>query len=431
MPRSVAGLPMNVSGRVREIYEERPYPASMGLSSARRWWLLAPMEWIRSVWLPRRPSPRRILVAGCGTGLEAFALRRRFPDAEIVAVDFSSRSIAAARRSSQGFRSSRPIRFVVADLASRQFASLAGTGFDFITCHGVLSYISRPERALRNLARCLELDGALYLGVNGAGHSSVGGRQFLSGVGFDVTEFHEGRKLRRVLRVHDAIIDVSATALAKRKAGYLAGDLFGPLIHNLPLRDWVRICREAGLYFLGCYGKLRPLRRALNDDFHPILMPRSRAEVCELVDMLVPAGFHRLLLTRRPPAELPWDEPEKLLDWRPAITELYRHRWPRRRGSWHTLRSLKLKSPSTNTLMELRLPEWELEVLRRSDGERSLREILDGVPIRPSLRSLCLRVYQLYLAFLINLLPPVSADRVAPAAHRGRMAKSSRMRVSK
>jgi hypothetical protein len=92
---------------------------------------------------------------------------------------------------------------------------------------------------------------------------------------------------------------------------------------------------------------------------------------------------------------------------------------------------VKLESPSTNTLMELCAPEWELEVLRQSDGKRSFREILDRTPIRPSPRSLCQRAYQLCLAFLINLLPPAPTDRVAPAADRGRMAKSSRMRLSK
>jgi len=397
---------MNVSGRVREIYEERPYPASMGVSSARRWWLLAPMEWIQSVWQPQQRSPRRILVAGCGTGLEALALRRRFPDAEIVAVDFSPRSIAAARRSKRS-RSSRPIRFVLADLASRQFPSLVEGGFDLITCHGVLSYVSQPERALRNLARCLEQDGALYLGVNGAGHFSLGARQFLSGVGFDTARFHGGRELRRILRLHDAIIEEPANDLARRKPGYLASDLFGPLIHNLPLKDWIGICRQAGLHLLGCYGKLRPLRPVLNSNLHLLLMPRSRAEVCELVDMLVPAGFHRLLLSRRRPAEPPWDDPETLLDWRPVITEIYQHRWPRRRGSWRALRSVKLKSPSTNTLMELCAPEWVLEVLRQSDGKRSFREILDGISTPVPSVSLSQRVYQFYQAMLINLLPAI------------------------
>jgi SAM-dependent methyltransferase len=290
----------------------------MGVSSARGWWQLAPMEWIQSVWQPQRSSPRRILVAGCGTGLEALALRRRFPEAEIVAVDFSPRSIAAARQSKQSPRPSQPIRFVVADLADRQFASIAGEGFDFITCHGVLSYVARPERALRNLARCLEPDGALYLGVNGAGHFSVGARPFMSALGFDMAEFCDGRGLRNILKLHDTILGEPGNAVAKRKAGYLASDLFGPVIHNLPLKDWVGISREAGLHLLGCYGKLRPLRSALNCGLSSLLKPRSRAEVSELVDMLVPTGFHRLLLSKSRPAEPPWGEPERLLDWRPA-----------------------------------------------------------------------------------------------------------------
>ena len=400
---------MDPSERVRGIYEKHPYPASLGAPSAGLWWQLAPMEWINSVWQSERPSPRRILVAGCGTGLEAFALRRRFPGAEIVAVDFSPRSIAAARDAQEASRRARRIRFLVADLADRRFASLAGGGFDFVSCHGVLSYIAQPGRALRNLARCLKLHGAIYLGVNGAGHFSVGARPFLSALGFDMAELRDGQRLWQALQLGDAILGRAGVSLAKRRPGYLASDLFGPLIHDWPLADWIGVCREAGLHLLGSYETLRSLRPALNSDLYRLLMPRSRAEACELVEMLAPSGFHRLVLSRRRPLNPPWGEPARLLDWRPAITDFYLHRWPRRKGSWNRLRSLKLKSPSTNTLMVLCSPEWEVEILRQSDGKRSLRQILGRIRTSVPSESLCERVYQFYQAMLINLLPPRGA----------------------
>jgi hypothetical protein len=166
------------------------------------------------------------------------------------------------------------------------------------------------------------------------------------------------------------------------------------------------MCREAGLHFQGSYETLRRLRPALNGDLHRLFMPRSRAEVCELVGLLGSWGFHNLLLSRRPPVNPPWHEPARLLEWRPVVTDFYLRRWPRRRGSWNTLRRLKLKSPSSNTLMELYSPEWELEILRRSDGKRSLRGILARIPHEVPPASLSERVYQFYHAMLINLLPP-------------------------
>src|SRR5215207_3169889 len=41
-------------------------------------------------WLPVTAAPRRIVDLGCGTGTGTFALLRRFPEAEVVAVDASS-----------------------------------------------------------------------------------------------------------------------------------------------------------------------------------------------------------------------------------------------------------------------------------------------------------------------------------------------------
>src|SRR5436189_6120932 len=81
-------------------YEAHPYPAAdaRALSAAR--WLLPRPEWLWSLWRPEAPppfAPGRILVAGCGAGSEAFAIQRRVPGAEVVAVDRSARSIDLAR----------------------------------------------------------------------------------------------------------------------------------------------------------------------------------------------------------------------------------------------------------------------------------------------------------------------------------------------
>ncbi|MEI8386652.1 MAG: class I SAM-dependent methyltransferase [Verrucomicrobiota bacterium] len=96
-------------------------------------WCLAPMEWIAAVWQPARPSPSRILVAGCGTGAEAFSLSRRFPHSKIVAADFSPRSVAVATDLQRRMPAMKNIHFMVGDLTMRKFARTAGRGFDFIT----------------------------------------------------------------------------------------------------------------------------------------------------------------------------------------------------------------------------------------------------------------------------------------------------------
>lgn len=397
---------MNVAVKVRGIYEKHPYPPIGRSAAPRAIWRLAPMKWIDAVWQPTGAFPQRILVAGCGTGNEAFAWRRQFPRADIVAVDFSPQSVAIARHLQR--RAPRPqrIRFLVGDLTAKRFAKIVGHDFDFISCHGVLSYVSKPEQVLENLARCLNADGALYLGVNGAQHRSVGGRQFLPVFGFDMTELRDSSRLRQLLKLCDAILENrGAHCLADKPPSYLAADLFGPLIRNLPLSDWISTARNAGLSFQSSYSAYRAVRYTMEQDFPQLLIPRSRWELCELVEKLAPGGFHRILFTRRPPVNPPWQSRDALLTWRPILTKLYTVRLPMRARRWQALRVVTMKSRSTNTRLDWQMPEWELEVLRRSDGKHTLREILQEVatPIRRDL--LQKQLYQLYQLLIINLLP--------------------------
>src|SRR5205809_7764728 len=93
-------LNMNISTEVRRSYELRPYP----VVGKRIWnqprWRPPPPKWIEAMWLRVR-VPERILVAGCGTGMEAFAIARRLKHSDVVGVDFSPRSIAIARHLQQ------------------------------------------------------------------------------------------------------------------------------------------------------------------------------------------------------------------------------------------------------------------------------------------------------------------------------------------
>ncbi|SRR6266487_3005129 len=70
---------MNIARAVRQIHKKRPYPALRTSAEARGQWLLPPLPWIKAIWQRQQPI-RRILVTGCGTGNEAFALRHQFQD---------------------------------------------------------------------------------------------------------------------------------------------------------------------------------------------------------------------------------------------------------------------------------------------------------------------------------------------------------------
>lgn len=392
---------MNIAGAVRRSYQKRPYPAVR----SERQWELPPLPWIKTIWQRRQPA-KRILIAGCGTGSEAFVLCHRFPDAEIVAIDFSPRSIRAAKDSQRKNRRLRRIRFAVCDLTNSRLPKIVGDSFDFASCHGVLSYIPRAHQVLRNLARCLEPEGVLYLGVNGETHFSESWRQVLPRFGIKVIDFQETRSLRQLLKLFDVLFGRDSGLKVCDEAWYLAGDLFGALIQNWSLSKWGRLYRAAGLHLLGSYSIFRPLRAVFADELYHFLIPRSRAEVIELIEMLRPTSFHRLILSRQPELRPPWQELDTLRYWRPVITPLFRQQWPQKRQQWMTVRNLKMKSPSTNTLVELRMPEWQIELLRRSDGSNSIDDILQSLPVRMLRCSLRDQLYLLYQLGAINLLPP-------------------------
>ena len=399
--------------QIQKTYEKHPYPATDESALTRRRWNLAPMEWINALWKPDRKdfAPKRILVAGCGTGSEAFALRRRFPKARIVAVDFSSRSVSIARRLQQRAPEMRNIRFLVADLAKRNLGRITGDGFDFVSCHGVLSYVPEPGRVLSNLASRLKADGALYLGVNGAQHFSTRGRSFLPAFGFDMTELPEGPYLRNLLKLWDAIVNQHGSArLAKLSAGYLAGDLFGSLIHNLPLSNWVRFARDAELHFQGSYSSWHGMRSAMENDFPQLLIPRSRAEVYELLELLSPAPFHRLFFTVQAVATPPWENQEALRNCRPVRTNLYAMRLPTRSRS-SLLRRVTFKSPPVNTRLDWRMPEWEVEIVRQSDGRRTLGTILQQISTAVPPHLLRQQLYVLDQLLVITLMPQRTSVR--------------------
>jgi SAM-dependent methyltransferase len=395
---------MRIGNRVRRIYERRPYPPP-SLRGAGASWKLLPIEWINAVTERTTPfAPARILVAGCGVGAEAFAFARQFPAAEVVGVDFSPRSIAIANRLRRTAKGGQRVRFEVADIASRGLVRIAGDHFDLVSCHGVLSYVPEPGSVLRNFVRCLTSAGVVMLGVNGASHPSVRWRPVFPRFGIDADEFRESGRVREVLRVCESLSGHPSISMAERDAGYLAGDLFGPLNRTLSLAEWNRFCRQAGLHLLGSYQAQFAIRDLLNRDLHCAVMPRSRAEVAELVDALQPASFHQLVLSPRAPIKTPWTEGNRLLRRRPFLTSLYRFRWPGRSAPWHKMRNLTLESRPINTKVNLRVPQWEVEILRSSNGERSLGEILD--PVRPSVSAKSLReaMYLLYQLGVVNLL---------------------------
>lgn len=101
---------------------------------------------------------RRILDAGCGNGrVTALLAQNAKPDTEIVGIDFSSASVAAANLGQVA-----NVRIEERDL----LGDLGGLGaFDFVYCQEVLHHTADPARAFANLARLLAPGGEIAIYV--------------------------------------------------------------------------------------------------------------------------------------------------------------------------------------------------------------------------------------------------------------------------
>lgn len=101
----------------------------------------------------RMKAPGRVLDVACGTGDFAWAAARRFPDAEVVGIDFSKEMIARARVK-------YPLEFLVGDVQALPFESAA---FDAVTVgFGFRNFQDKP-RALTELNRILRVGGQLLV----------------------------------------------------------------------------------------------------------------------------------------------------------------------------------------------------------------------------------------------------------------------------
>ena len=103
-----------------------------------------------------RLEPRRVLDIGCGTGVATEALLRRYPKAEVIALDFALPMLAQARRRGRWLR--RP-RCLCADL---DFLPLAADSIDLIFANAALQWSAQPAQTFADIARVLR-PGGLFM----------------------------------------------------------------------------------------------------------------------------------------------------------------------------------------------------------------------------------------------------------------------------
>jgi 2-polyprenyl-3-methyl-5-hydroxy-6-metoxy-1,4-benzoquinol methylase len=101
-----------------------------------------------------------ILIAGCGTGMQAIDVARNFIGAKVLAVDLSLQSLSYAARKSHEFGITN-IDYAQADIL--QIGNI-GRIFDVIESVGVLHHMQDPLAGLQQLLKVLKPDGVMKLG---------------------------------------------------------------------------------------------------------------------------------------------------------------------------------------------------------------------------------------------------------------------------
>ena len=149
------------SQNVRGQYEEHPYPRWIHMPH------VAPVNlaFLLKTWFPHfsppqfLEDPRKILIAGCGTGRHAAHVALQWPRADVLAIDLSTASIAYAMRKTKELRINN-IRFLHGDILE---AEKLGSSFDIIQAVGVLHHMKEPLAGWRILSGLVR-DGGVFKG---------------------------------------------------------------------------------------------------------------------------------------------------------------------------------------------------------------------------------------------------------------------------
>lgn len=153
------------SRKVREQYEENPYPRWITLR-------LEPKPHTVSKIVDRlklrlldnkilEVKNPQILIAGCGTGQQSIGESQRFRNSQVTAIDLSLTSLAYAQRKTEEL-GIRNIRYVQADILD---SKKLNSNFDIIESSGVLHHMHDPMEGWTALTECLSSGGLMKIAL--------------------------------------------------------------------------------------------------------------------------------------------------------------------------------------------------------------------------------------------------------------------------
>ncbi|MDD9901065.1 MAG: methyltransferase domain-containing protein, partial [Alphaproteobacteria bacterium] len=153
---SLTAIEDEISQKVREQYEEFPYPR----------WREVPKDVVTQECLTNEYKPAdgaKVLIAGCGTGQEVVLHSYIWPHTDILAVDISRTSMAYAIGKTKD-AGQENITYRHADILKLGEA-LEPESFDHISCGGVLHHMRDPLEGWKSLMGLLKPGGSMLISL--------------------------------------------------------------------------------------------------------------------------------------------------------------------------------------------------------------------------------------------------------------------------
>jgi len=276
--KTLTSVSDGVSQRVRQQYEESPYPR----------WVKYPLNVVpvtvdgylgsrfpRAAFesLGKSNVDTQLLIAGCGTGQHSIEAALLFRGARVLAVDLSRASLAYALRKTQELKI-QGIEYAQADILC-----MAGIErqFDVIESMGVLHHLEDPLQGWKVLLGLLRPGGFMRIGLYSerARQPVVAIRQTIAARGYAPT-LQGIRECRQALRAETSLGDISSVleSVDFYSSSAVRDLLFHVQEHRFGLAGLKRILASLGLNFIGFelapsvlqgYAQHQPQDLAMND----------------------------------------------------------------------------------------------------------------------------------------------------------------------
>lgn len=365
----------NLKKSMLDLYEKHPYPYQSYLKNSTGTPLLT--FWINA----NAPENQvlyngcSILVAGCGTGQEAFELSKMYPDSEIIGVDFSPKSIQIARKECMKIEA-KNIRFECFDLTDIQ-DNLPKNHFDFILCYGVADYVVAPKKLMQNLSNLLSERGILYLSVNSPYHPAKAIQSAFKSMEKPIDDFTENYSNRILL---DAVCQLmkghlKIPELSKASDNYLNVDIFPPVCHHFSIEEWEQLADP--LNFVASLDGLTGIN-LLSDEHLRAFYGKDISLISKVCSKLLRAPGIQMIFSKRKKKKVDFENDDAILAWQPTLNQIIGPIPPLSKPI-DTYLPLSLQYPGF-TALTIHSKAIDLEIFRQFDGQKKISQILENLP---------------------------------------------------